>query len=270
MSITPALRAAARAAYRDLLRASSATFADDERVLTAFRLKIRTDALEAQSESDSNAYAEKVKLGHEIATILRRNVVQAHKVQAGQTEDNKELWRIQLRKDTEMGDNDSIKTPQPCEANSRRARKQEKAASNSAEADGQPPKPVVPRNYSALKRAHKERTPPELNEDDLEEAFVRGSGPGGQSINKTSNNVQLLHKPSGIRVTCQITRSLETNRKLARRILLEKLDKIENPGLSKGELMRAKQHERERRRRKKAKKKSLEKEREQVFGSRVP
>jgi RF-1 domain len=51
---------------------------------------------------------------------------------------------------------------------------------------------------------------------------ILGSGPGGQSINKTSNNVQLLHKPSGLRVTCQITRSLETNRKLARRILLEK------------------------------------------------
>jgi hypothetical protein len=50
----------------------------------------------------------------------------------------------------------------------------------------------------------------------------------------------------------------------------QQLDKIENPGLSKGDLMRAKQHERERRRRKKAKKKALEKEREQVFGSREP
>jgi len=129
-------------------------------------------------------------------------------------------------------------------------------------------KPPAPRNYSALKKAHQQRTPPELKESDLEESFVRGSGPGGQSINKTSNNVQLLHKPSGIRVSCQITRSLETNRKLARRILFEKLDKIENPGLSKGDLMRAKQNERERRRRKKAKKKALENERELVFGSR--
>jgi hypothetical protein len=57
-------------------------------------LKIRTDALEAQSESDPSVYAEKVKLGHEIATILRQNVVQAHKVQAAPMEDNKELWRI--------------------------------------------------------------------------------------------------------------------------------------------------------------------------------
>lgn len=77
-------------------------------------------------------------------------------------------------------------------------------------------------------------------------------------------------------MTCHETRSLALNRRLARRHLLEKaclylghlirsfrltgklqqLDKIQNPGLSKEELGRAKQRERERRRRKKAKKKS--------------
>lgn len=38
---------------------------------------------------------------------------------------------------------------------------------------------------------------PVLNEDDLEEQFVRGSGPGGQATNKTSNCVVLRHIPSG-------------------------------------------------------------------------
>ena len=41
---------------------------------------------------------------------------------------------------------------------------------------------------------------PELNEDDLEEMFVRGSGPGGQATNKTSNCVVLKHTPTGISV----------------------------------------------------------------------
>lgn len=40
---------------------------------------------------------------------------------------------------------------------------------------------------------------PKLNEDDLEEQFVRGSGPGGQSVNKTSNCVVIVHKPTGKR-----------------------------------------------------------------------
>jgi len=112
----------------------------------------------------------------------------------------------------------------------------------------------TPRYYSQLKKAHHQRKIPELREEDLEESFVRGSGPGGQSINKTENNVQLLHKPTGLRVACQETRSLAQNRRLARRRLLEKLDQLENPGLSKQELLQAKQNERERRRRKKAKK----------------
>lgn len=51
----------------------------------------------------------------------------------------------------------------------------------------------------------------------------KGSGPGGQSINKTENNVQLLHKPTGIRVTCQQTRSLSQNRAIARKILRDKV-----------------------------------------------
>lgn len=65
---------------------------------------------------------------------------------------------------------------------------------------------------------------PVLNEDDLEEQFVRGSGPGGQATNKTSNCVVLKHIPTGIVVKCHQTRSVETNRKRAREILREKLD----------------------------------------------
>jgi len=63
-----------------------------------------------------------------------------------------------------------------------------------------------------------------LKEEDLEETFVRGSGAGGQKINKTSNRVVLVHLPTGIRVECQETRTLSQNRKIGRKRLLEKLD----------------------------------------------
>jgi protein subunit release factor B len=58
---------------------------------------------------------------------------------------------------------------------------------------------------------------------DLEETFVRGSGPGGQKINKTSSCVCLRHGPSGLVVKCQRTRSREANRWLARRDLAERI-----------------------------------------------
>ena len=50
---------------------------------------------------------------------------------------------------------------------------------------------------------------------DFEEKLVKGSGPGGQAVNKTSNAVQLRHFETGISVKCHETRSVERNRKLA-------------------------------------------------------
>ena len=77
---------------------------------------------------------------------------------------------------------------------------------------------------------------PELNESDLEEKFVRGSGAGGQKINKTSNRVVLLHVPTQIRVECQDTRSLHQNRKIARKRLQLKLDEHYNGSQSKASI----------------------------------
>ena len=42
-----------------------------------------------------------------------------------------------------------------------------------------------------------------IDEKDLIEKFVKGSGPGGQSVNKRSSCVQLTHIPTGIKVICQ-------------------------------------------------------------------
>lgn len=60
--------------------------------------------------------------------------------------------------------------------------------------------------------------------EDIKEGFIRGSGPGGQKINKANICVQITHSPSGITVKCQQTRSRESNRFFARRILAEKLE----------------------------------------------
>lgn len=67
-----------------------------------------------------------------------------------------------------------------------------------------------------------------LSEDDLEENFIKGWGPGGQKVNKSSNCVQLLHKPTGIIVKCHKSRSLARNRVISREILKEKLDLLYN------------------------------------------
>ena len=63
-----------------------------------------------------------------------------------------------------------------------------------------------------------------VKESDLEERFIRSSGPGGQNVNKVSTCVVLRHRPSGIEVRCQRERSQALNRFLARRILLTHLE----------------------------------------------
>jgi protein subunit release factor B len=59
---------------------------------------------------------------------------------------------------------------------------------------------------------------------EVEEKFVRGSGPGGQKINKTSSTVWLRHGPTGIEVRCQRERSQTANRAVAWAELVAKLE----------------------------------------------
>ena len=59
---------------------------------------------------------------------------------------------------------------------------------------------------------------------DLEESFARSSGPGGQHVNKVSTAVTLRHRPSGIAVTVQDSRSQARNRALAIERLLDALE----------------------------------------------
>jgi protein subunit release factor B len=62
---------------------------------------------------------------------------------------------------------------------------------------------------------------------DVEESFVRSGGKGGQKVNKSSSCVMLLHRPTGLRVKCQTTRHQALNRFLARRLLLDKIERMQ-------------------------------------------
>jgi protein subunit release factor B len=100
-------------------------------------------------------------------------------------------------------------------------------------------------------------------ESDLRETFVRSSGPGGQKVNKTSTCVQLVHVPTGITVKCQRERSQALNRFLARRLLLDRIERLQK-GVVEAERDRAEKIRRQKRKRsKRAKEKILEGKRRQ-------
>lgn len=103
-----------------------------------------------------------------------------------------------------------------------------------------------------------------VREQDIEETFVRGSGPGGQHVNKTATCVVLVHRPSGTSVRCQASRSQGLNRFYARRILAEKIER-QQLGEASAEQQRIEKIRRQKRKRsKRAKAKMLEDKRLQA------
>ncbi len=95
-------------------------------------------------------------------------------------------------------------------------------------------------------------------EGDLRETFIRSSGPGGQKVNKTSSCVFLLHLPTGLSVKCQQERSQAVNRFLARRLLLDRIEKIKTGAIAAEKARIEKLRRQKNRRSRRAKEKVLE------------
>ena len=90
-----------------------------------------------------------------------------------------------------------------------------------------------------------------LKEIDLQEKFVRSSGPGGQKVNKTATCVLLKHIPTGLQVKMQKARTQRLNRYYSRKRLCELVENSElgnkSPEAAKAEKIRKQKQRRKRR-----------------------
>ena len=101
-------------------------------------------------------------------------------------------------------------------------------------------------------------------ESDFKESFIRSSGPGGQKVNKSSSCVYLVHLPTGLAVKCQKARSQSLNRLLAKRLLLDKLERKQKGFIAEEKEKLGKICRQKRKRSKRAKEKILSEKHQQA------
>ncbi|KAJ8656575.1 hypothetical protein O0I10_007652 [Lichtheimia ornata] len=95
-------RQAAIAAYRNLLRTQRQVFGEDIRAIQAAKKETHSRFMQYKDESNVDVLEEKLKLADQVIMLLRHNVVQ------GIPKDDN-TFELRITKDTELGDNESIK-----------------------------------------------------------------------------------------------------------------------------------------------------------------
>jgi protein subunit release factor B len=104
-----------------------------------------------------------------------------------------------------------------------------------------------------------------VKESDLDEKFIRAKGKGGQNVNKVSTCVYIRHRPTGFEVKCSRERKQGLNRFIARRMLLNKIEKRFFGEISEERSRREKIRRQKRKRSKRAKEKMLDKKKKQAL-----
>ncbi|EST06597.1 Complex 1 LYR protein [Kalmanozyma brasiliensis GHG001] len=103
MTFTVAQRQRAIGLYKRLLRTSRKTFDGDSNAIAAARDETRRRFRDAAQEIDAAKIDEGLKMGDEIVSVLRQNVVQ------GKWRQDRDAYELRMTKETELGNNDSIK-----------------------------------------------------------------------------------------------------------------------------------------------------------------
>ena len=89
--------------------------------------------------------------------------------------------------------------------------------------------PVTPQKLQNLKDKIQKL---QINIQTIQEQFIRGSGKGGQKVNKTNNCVMLHYPPLNLTIKCQESRQRSLNRFLALRKLVEQIEMLISPETS--------------------------------------